>query len=155
MKIQDFSITPRVKEIVIGNEKISVKQYLPSKDKIDLIDGVVDLLAQRGDLVTNPAYANSIFNGYLIMYYSDLEFDFVDSGVAIEVYDYFESNGYLETFVAAIPKTEYSSLFDFISESIVEFNKYRQSASLVADRFILALPDLMERIRDISENIKR
>jgi len=153
MKIDNYDIKKTTKEILIESEKVLIKQYLPTEIKSDLIEGVTQIVAEENSFTASQANVNALFHGFLVVNYSDIEFETINRETAIKVYDYFESNGYMEKVIAAIPKSEYSSLFDYMTESINELNKYKQSMSIVVDKIIASVPVLMERVRDISKDI--
>lgn len=151
MKIENLKIDFPTKEIVINSEKVIIKQYLSTADKIDIIRAIQDLCFNE-EIINQPKL-DALFNVFIALNYTDIEFDSREVDELLKLYDYFESKGYMGIIINTIPKVEYDALVGYLNETIDDFNRYKTSITGALGSLVASLPTLMEQISEISKEI--
>lgn len=140
-----------VKQISIGEKTVEIKQYLPVSEKESLIDSVLQKSIIRG--VYSPLAVEMFFNLNIIYLYTNISFSESQRSDERKLYDAFESNGYIDQIVQAIPNDEYSYLWKMMQESIENWFKYNLSAAGIFRDFIELLPTNAQKAADIINGI--
>lgn len=151
MKIENLNIEFPTKEIIIDNEKIIIKQYLSTSDKIDIIQAIIDLCLNE-EIINQPKL-DALFNVFIALNYTDIEFESRDVDQLLKLYDYLESKGYMSVIINTIPKVEYDALVGYLNETIDDFNRLKTSITGALGSLVGSLPTLMEQISEISKEI--
>ena len=117
---------------------IEVLNYLPVDDKYDLV--MVTLQKAEEDGIYNPIKLDMYFHLHMIYMYSNLSFTEKQKENESKLYDALKSNGFLDSFLATIPNSEYQELFDYIDEIMEDTLTYRNTAGAVLQSIIQDLP---------------
>lgn len=136
-----------IKEIEYNGNKIEVKQYLPIKDKIDLID--ITLQKSKEDNLYDPIKINMYFHLHLIYLYTNITFTEKQREDEEKLYDILDSNGLINEIIMAIPENEYEDLLNKINEKMENEIAYNTTVVGFLTKFINELPiqaELMEKI---------
>lgn len=134
------------KEIVINGDKVLVKQYLPLKDKMSILEMVIQT-ADAGTIL-NTLVLDAIFETYLVFKYTDIEFTDEEKENLLDTYDALELNGIIEQVVTAIPKTEYKILRDNLEQMIIDYKDYRNSAKGCVDAISIFAPEAATKFNE-------
>ena len=151
MKIEKIKIEIPTKEILLGDSKVNVKQYLDTQGKIKLLESIQTECLNTEML--NPAKLDALFNAFTILNYTDIEVEDRDLDGLIRLYDYFEINGYMTMIINAIPKVEYDALIGYLQDTINDYNKFKLSFMGTLESLMALVPELMERVAEISKEI--
>jgi len=151
MKLDTLDFTIPTTVIKLGNEQVSVRSYLTTKEKIELIEAI-KMECFNTDMI-DQVKIDSLFNAFIILNYIDIEFEDRDLDSLIKLYDYFEVKGYMTLIINAIPKVEYNALNGYLQETINDFNKYKVSLLGTIESIMAIAPALMERVSEISKDI--
>lgn len=151
MKILNTKIEIDEREILLGKEKVQVKQYLPSKEKSDLLEAIQEFCFDR--MILDRAKLDAVFNGLIIYNYTNVEFEFEEVSELIELYDYFEVNNYMEKVIEVIPEIEYNALTGYFQSTVSDYDKFKTSAVSLLAQATDVLPELMEKISEVSKEI--
>lgn len=138
-------------EVSIGEKTIEIKQYLPISEKESLIDSVLQKSVVRG--IYNPLEVEMYFNLNIIYLYTNISFSESQRNDERKLYDAFESNGYIDQIVQAIPDEEYNYLWKMTQESVENWFKYNLSAAGMFRDFIELLPANAQKAADIINGI--
>ena len=141
-----LSLQDKSKNVIINGQKVEVKQYLPIKDKIDLIQ----IVLQQG--VVNDMYDEAVlealFYVYTIMYYTDLEFTDEQKEHPLDIYDMLISNDVLNVILSEIPEDEFIDLMDYF-EKQKELNlKYQTSFTFVLNQIATKAESLLKNLNE-------
>ena len=149
MKFDDLKLTKsdKVVSIKINDKEVSVKQYLPISDKIDLVQ--IALQQSLEDGVYNDGLLTAYFNTYLVMFYSDLEFTDEQKEDILSIFDILDSTNSLGMILSAIPKKEIEDVTEMLNNQQKSNVIYKQSAAYLIGQFINALPEQMEKVGEI------
>lgn len=116
-----------VKEIIFGENKIEVKQYLPIEEKIAFVESVLNNSADDNDFA-NPMKIDIYYGIELISRYTNITFTDKQKEDLPKLYDLFVENGLYSQICEAIPQEESMTLADYVYDTIDEFYKQQNSA---------------------------
>ena len=115
-----------VKTITINNNQIEIKQYLPVNEKLDLIARVINGAHDQNNF-PNPIKIEVIGTLEMIMAYTNISFTEKQKEDVAKLYDLLDSNGVVNTIIAAIPEEEYNFVIDGIDDTIEAVYTYQNS----------------------------
>lgn len=148
----NLHINDTVRILTQGQIKIKVKEYLPIRDKIDLVQISLQKAEQNG--VYNEMLLDMYFNLYTVYMYTDLDFEDEKDRPEL-VYDELHSTGLLAKILSQIPQDEYASLVDYLETMRHSYNHYNQSAAGVMRLFTQDLPKNAEAASKILQNFNK
>lgn len=134
----------------IQDQWVEVAQYLPIKDKVDLID----IALQRAETTTgyNELLLEMFFNLNIVFMYTNLEFSAEELDDLEKLYDELESNGVILDVIGAMEDDEYNCLLDNL-ELMKENNlRFKGSTSALLQSIIADLPKNAEAAAEIVNN---
>ena len=151
MKLENVEVKIPEKEIVLGTEKVKVKQYLPAREKSDMLLAVHEFCFNT-QLLDQPK-TDAIFNSLIVLNYTDIEYESRDEDDLLLLYDYLEINDYVAKVIDAIPEIEYNALIGYYRSTINDFNKFKVSSIAAFAQVVELVPELMEKVSEISKEI--
>ena len=119
-------------------QTIEVLNYLPIEDKYDLVMITLQKAEENG--VYNPIKLDMFFHLNMIYMYTNLSFTDKQKENESKLFDALKSNGFLESFLQALPITEYNELFEYVQTLITDTLHYRNTAGAVLQSVIQDLP---------------
>ena len=151
-KDMNLNINKSLKVIKVGKGGIdvAVKQYLPAVDK----NAILEIAMQQADqgTILNTFMLDAIFHTYLVIKYTDIQFDEYDKEDIMALYDVLESQGIISAVIAAIPKEEYEPLRNYLLEMVDSYLTYRNSARALVEQFAFFAPTAAEKLKEVTEN---
>lgn len=115
-----------VKNIVIGEQDIEVKQYLPVNDKLVLISKIISQAADDNNF-SNPIKLDVFTSLEIVFAYTNISFTEKQKEDLIKLYDIMESNNIFNLIIEAIPEVEYESIISGIEECTGAIYTYKNS----------------------------
>lgn len=115
-----------VKTIIINEQNIEIKQYLPVNDKLALI-GRVLTAAQDDNNFLNPIKLEVIGTIEIIMTYTNINFTEKQKEDLSKLYDLCDENNITNLIIAAIPETEYNFILQGIEDTAKALYDYHTS----------------------------
>ena len=112
---------------VYQNQEIEVKQYLPIKDKLELLSKVVNRSMSDESRYFNSLKLRVFLDLEFVYYYTNLSFTSKQKEDEIKLYDLLESNGIIDG-VITCAQDEYNSLTNDLNNIIDAIYKYQNSA---------------------------
>jgi hypothetical protein len=131
-------------------DDIKVSQYLPIKDKYDLV--MVTLQNSKEDAIYNPIKLEYFFHLYLVYMYTDISFTEKQKEDPEKIYDTLVSNGIMDKIVELIPDSEYAYLKDVIETTAKDMEDYNSRAGGAIRSLINDLPEQANSFVQIMEN---
>lgn len=114
------------KVITIGDQEISVIQYLPVNDKLAIVERVLEsAIDDTGYL--NPVRLEIYTNIEIIKTYTNISITDKMMENPTKVYDLMILNGILDAVIEAIPEDEYNDVFNAVVDSGEHVVKYLNS----------------------------
>lgn len=147
MKFEDLgcNINEDITVVNFNGQAIEVKQYLPSEEKVSIINAIFQN-ADSGTVVDTFS-EEVLFNVYLVFEYTNIEFTDEDKQNKIyEIYDKMLCSGLLDLIIQAIPKAEYDSLFNNVEKIHNEYLGYRDSARAAFEQMSIFAPNTAANI---------
>lgn len=147
----NLKIKDQIETISIQGQDINVFQYLPVRDKNDLVQ--IALQNSRENGVINEIKLEIYFNIYIVYFYTDLVFSEEEKADPGQLYDELQSNGILTRILGAINENEYNNLVDYLERMRTAQDTYENSAAGVIKMFIQDLPknatEAAELLKDV------
>lgn len=145
-----LKVNTQVKTFKFGGQDIEVLQYLPARDKYDLLMITLQKSIQNG--AYNDFKLNLYFELNLVYMYTNISFTEKQREDEFKLYDTLKSNGFFELFLQTINEDEYNELFAQL-EAIKEASfRNRLSISSVINQLINDLPANAEAAAKIVDN---
>ena len=121
----------------IGEETISIKQYLPLQEKLALIERIlVQAHAENYDYA-NPVLMEAFYEIEMVYAYSDISFTDKQKEDFLKTYDALKGSGVLQSIMDIIPEEE---------KSIISAGVYATSDSVY--RYRNSVKGILEHIKD-------
>lgn len=118
-----------IKTVIINDQTIEVKQYLPSNDKLGLISNVINMAAnvQEGMNFANPVLIEICGTLEIIYAYTNITFTEKQKEDPTKLYDLLDNSGIIDAVMNLIPETEYNFIIDGIDQSVESIYQYHNS----------------------------
>lgn len=135
-----------------NDQIIEVKEYLPIKDKMTLIEKIVNLSLDERN------YANVVnisINEVLEMtfaYTTNINFTEKQKEDKIKLYDALKSNGLIDQVLMNMDEDEYSALCEYLNQQESDILNYQNTIAGIVDNIIENLPIQAEEMQKIVNN---
>ena len=141
--------------IYLDNGKtLDVKRYLSMKDKIDLLQFIVDSSIDEKTGCFSPVRTEVAFAIGLAKWYAGVEFAQEDIENILITYDILEFSGVNDAISGAIPEDEYGFMEGLIYETTRDIARYNNSAIGIINALNDDTTGLNNQITDILDKIK-
>ena len=147
----NLKVKDQIETISIQGQDINVFQYLPVRDKNDLVQ--IALQNSRENGVINEIKLEIYFNIYIVYFYTDLVFSEEEKADPGQLYDELQSNGILTRILGAINQDEYNNLVDYLEKMRTAQDAYENSAAGVIKMFIQDLPKNATEAAELLKNV--
>lgn len=137
----------------IGNNEIKVLKYLPTNDKIDLIQIALQKANEGG--VYNEIKLDMYFNLYLVYMYSDLEFSEEEKNDEFKLYDELNCNNIIISIIGAMEDDEYDNLISYLTTMKENNEKHMLSTAALFQTFIQDMPKNAAAAAEIVDNFDK
>ena len=114
------------KVITIGDQEITVMQYLPVNDKLALVERVLNLTIDDTNYL-NPVRLEIFTNIEIIKTYTNISITEKMMENPAKIYDLLLLNGILDKVIEVIPEEEYDDIFNAVTECAVHVINYLNS----------------------------
>ena len=145
-----LKVNTQVKTFDFGGQKIEVLQYLPARDKYDLLMITLQKALENG--AYNEFKLNLYFELNLVYMYTNISFTEKQREDEFKLYDTLKSNGFYEPFFQAMNEDEYNELFAQLNAIKEASSAHRMSAGALISQLIDDLPANAEAAAKIVEN---
>ena len=145
-----LKINSEVKTFDFCGQKVEVLQYLPARDKYDLL--MITLQNSFEDGIYNEFKLNLYFELNLVYMYTNISFTEKQREDEFKLYDNLKSNGFFELFFQALNEDEYNELFNQLN--VIKETLYinNNSVTTIIKKLIDDLPANAEAAAKIVEN---
>lgn len=136
ISLNKLKLTPKdpVKTITWNEQSIEVKQYISIKDKLDLINEVLDAAASIDEnRFYNPGKIDMFFALKVIEYYTNISITDKQKENYIKLYDDFMSSGLYNVIFKQIAEEDVGYVYTLMKETIEQIYKYQNSAYGILD----------------------
>lgn len=149
MFFKNVKINEITKKVNLGEYLVNVKQYIPTNEKIKIIEALVESCIESG--FVNRIKLDAFFSVFLVLNYTDIEIENEkrDEDSLMEIYDFLESNGFVQFIINAIPKEEIKFLEDSLEKTINDLMVFRCSTAGAIENLVLNLPKTMEELQKV------
>lgn len=144
-----------IKEILWNNQKLEIKQFIPTIDKIDLITKVISFSADDHTFY-NPCKLEIVKKVLIILTYTNINVTEKQSEDILKLHDLFVSSGFYDAVVQEIPESELNYIDTGVWSTINEIYRYRDSMhgilNAIAEDYKETDFDVNNIINKITEN---
>lgn len=147
----NLKVKDQTETISIQGQDINVLQYLPARDKNDLVQ--IALQNSRENGVINEIKLEIYFNIYIVYFYTDFVFSDEEKADPGQLYDELQSNGILTRILGAMNQNEYNNLVDYLERMRTAQDTYENSATGIIKMFIQNLPKNAAEAAEILKNV--
>lgn len=127
-----LKIKNETKSIMVADQEIEIKQYLPVNDKLDLISRIINYSAD--DMKFYNVGKIEIFLNLEILYaYTNINFTEKQREDVCKLYDLVESSGLLDRILELIPDSEKDFIMDTTLHTIEAIYQYQNSVMGILD----------------------
>lgn len=114
-------------EIPFNDQIVLITQYLPVKEKIDLVSNIVNNCVDDNNFY-NPCRFEVYFAVEMVKSFTNIKFTEKQSQDIYKIYDFLIASGLYSQIVEKIPSFEYDFIKQSALKTIKEIYKYRNSA---------------------------
>ena len=130
------------KEVHWNGETIEVLQYLPVKQKIDLITNTINSSTVEDVNYYNPITLSVLEQLNLVFYYTNINFTDKQKEDLMGLFDKLSSSGLMQEIFAAIPNDEIDTIHEYLESTVGAIYQYNQSALGILDSISQDYSDL-------------
>ena len=141
------------KEVHWNGEIIEVLQYLPIKDKIDLITNTINSSTVENVNYYNPITISMLEQLNLVFYYTNINFTEKQKEDLPGLFDKLSSSGLMKEIFAAIPEEEIDIIHEYLESTVGAIYEYNQSALGILDTISQDYSDLKFDTQEIYEKL--
>lgn len=139
--------------VPIGEETITVKQYLPIQEKLALIGRVIELAHMQDENYSNPVKAAAFRDLEVVFTYTNINFTDKQKEDPGKLYDLLLSSGVLTTIIINIPSDEYNAIVKGVQDSIEAVYAYQNSVFGILDSLKQDYSNLDLDVNEISSKL--
>lgn len=121
-----------IKTIIVNEQEIEIKQYLPVNEKLRLIGDVIAQAADENNF-SNPIKLEVFTKLEIIFAYTNLSFTEKQKEDLVKLYDILESNNIFNQILSAIDELELQFICDGVEKCSEAIYTYRNSAMGIID----------------------
>lgn len=141
-----------IKIVEWNGQKIEVKQFLPTEEKLDLIARIISFSADDHAFY-NPCKIEIFEKIWVLLAYTNISLTDKQSEDVLKLYDLFVSSGFLVIIEENIPETELSYIHMGVVDTITEIYRYKTSAQGVMEAIVNDYKDVELDANKIAETI--
>lgn len=148
----NLKINTSVNTVMIGEQEIEIKQYLPIDAKLELISRVLSSAADDNNFA-NPIKLDVFTNLELVFTYTNIQFTDKQKEDLVKLYDILESNGIFNIIIENIPEGEYTSIIEGVELCADAIYSYRNSVMGILENISHDYSNLSLDAADIEQKI--
>lgn len=121
-----LKINNEVNTVIINDQEITVKQYLPVNEKLALIGDVIEQAADNNNFA-NPVKLEVFTKLEIVFNYTNLTFTEKQKEDLVKLYDTLESNNIFNQIMATMDELELKTIVESIEECAKAVYTYKNS----------------------------
>ena len=121
------------KSIIIADQEIEIKQYLPVNDKLELISRVINLSSEDDMKFYNVGKMEIFLNLEILFTYTNINFTDKQKEDVCKLFDLVESSGLLNQVLERIPEEEIEFIKHVLLDTVESIYNYQNSVMGILD----------------------
>lgn len=142
-------INSDVKLAQFNEVNIEVKQYLPIKEKMNIIHEIIEQTVNKNEFYYNPAEVELIEILQIVKKYTNISFTEKQEQDLDKLYDIIVSSGLAKQIIEVIPDEELNTLTELLIKSLDNFYKYSNSAAGILQTSAQSV-DNLEKLKEFA-----
>jgi hypothetical protein len=139
------------KKIKFNNHELEIKQYLPLREKMDLVNGIVENAISINPNYYNPAEIKIAQAIAIVGNYTNLSFTDKQLSDTLALYDLFISSGLYQLVIDNIPAPELQEITALVHDSLSNYFGYINSVGGVLQTAAQSTENIKE-LKDLVDN---
>lgn len=119
--------------VQFNNQTISVMQYLPIQDKLEMIGKILEISHEQDANYANPVKIDVYTEMYILEYYTDISFTAKQKEDIPKLYDACAQSGLIAAVLGAIPESELKCIREGIERTVKSVYSYQNSVLGIMD----------------------
>lgn len=144
-------VNSEVKFAQFNGLNIEVKQYLPIKEKMNIIHEIVEQTVDKNEFYYNPAEVELIKILHIVKKYTNISFTEKQEQDLDKLYDIIISSGLGKIVIESIPNEEVNILTELLIKSLDNFYKYSNSAAGILQTSAQSM-DNIEKLKEFASS---
>ena len=128
-----LKIKNETKSIIIADQEIEIKQYLPVNDKLELISRVINLSSEDDMKFYNVGKMEIFLNLEILFTYTNINFTDKQKEDVCKLFDLVESSGLLNQVLERIPEEEIEFIKHVLLDTVESIYNYQNSVMGILD----------------------
>lgn len=157
MNYSDLGLDIEYKEVevtLVGGQTLGIMQYLPMKDKTEMLQFIVNNVIDPRTGCASPIRLEIYFSIAVCHWYGGIDFSSEDMANVGEVYDRLQFNNIIDAVTNAIPEDEYWFVRGLAEETVADVAKYNSSAAGIIQNMSDSAGGLDKQLNDIIEKVQ-
>lgn len=135
-----------------NNQKVEIKQYLPIKDKLELITKIIQF-AMDDHVFINPSKVEIFECLEIILAYTNINITDKQAEDTLKMYDLFVSSGLYQAIKNLIPEEEYLYIHSNVLDTIHEIYNYKHSLMGIIEQTQATYKDIGGQVEEIESSL--
>lgn len=152
LKELDLNIDQSINTITFNDQEINIRSYLPIKDKIDILERVINNSSDQLQFY-NSSKLDMFLDLEILFNYTDIEFEDDDKEDLPHLYDLVSSSGLLNEVLDAMAASEVAWLQEHLYETVKAIYEYNHSILGIMDTITRDYSNLGGEITELQEKI--
>ena len=136
----------KTNKFIFNEQEVEVLEYLPCRDKEDLISIAISESSIDGRV--NATRLDALFHLYMIYSYSNISFSNKQKEEPFKTYDALESSGFITEFISAMSEVELEDISIKLREEVASYKERSNSIAGVLEQFTSKLPGIVGGINN-------
>ena len=128
-----LKVKNETKSIIIADQEIEIKQYLPVNDKLELISRVINLSSEDDMKFYNVGKMEIFLNLEILFTYTNINFTDKQKEDVCKLFDLVESSGLLNQVLERIPEEEIEFIKHVLLDTVESIYNYQNSVMGILD----------------------
>lgn len=128
-----LKVKNETKSIIVADQEIEIKQYLPINDKLELISRIINNSSADDMKFYNVGKVEIFLNLEILFAYTNINFTDKQKEDVCKLYDLVESSGLLDRILEMIPDSEKNFITDTTLHTIESIYQYNNSVMGILD----------------------
>ena len=141
-----------IKEIEWNGQKLEIKQFLPTLEKLDLISRIISFSTDEHTFY-NPCKVEIFETIEVILAYVNINLTDKQGEDILKLYDLFISSGFAEIIKNNIPDKELNYIHNGVFDTIAEIYHYRDSALGIMQAIVEDYKDVEFQGKELLEDL--
>lgn len=150
----NLKLNKDVQIVKVGENDIEVIQYLPQKEKIELVEFVLLNALDERTGCFSPIRIETFFAIAIMKFYTNITFTEKQLSDIVKLYDLLECNGIISQIMSAIPSEELEFVNNAVADTAEDIARYNNSFAGMISNMTTKADGVDNQFTEIMEKIQ-